>query len=106
PLFNIPASALAYFTNDQARALGEAASDQSQGDSLALANFKYLKRMFAGFYPGIYFAADWAQDDVNAWYFNSADQPYIVLSGGLLRFPDLSVPGISMVMCHMVANQA
>ncbi|MCH4564159.1 hypothetical protein MKP05_13660 [Halomonas sp. EGI 63088] len=104
PLFNIPPSSLAYFTKDQAGALAEAEPDQNQGDSQAMANFKYLKRLFSGFYPGIYFAADWSDDSVNAWYFNSGDQPYIILSGGLLRFPTLNVPGVSMVMCHMIAN--
>ena len=103
PLFNIPPSALAYFTDDQARSLGEL-EPGDLGDSQAMAYFKYLKWQFSGFYADIYFAADWANNDVNAWYFNSLDQPYIVLSGGMLRFPDLNIPSLSMVMCHMVAN--
>jgi hypothetical protein len=105
-LFNIPPSALAYFTDDQARALGETEAVTSLGDSQAMANFKYLRQLFVGFYKDIYYAVDWADHDVNAWYFNSLNQPYIVISGGMLRFPDLGIPGLSMVLCHMIANKA
>lgn len=104
PLFNIPPSALAYLSDDQARALGELELGNGLGDSMAMANFKYLKQLFSGFYTGIYYSVDWANEDVNAWYFNTLDQSYIVLSGGMLRFPDLRIPGFSMIMCHMVAN--
>ena len=106
PLFNIPPSALAYFTPDQARSLGEQGGGAGLGDSQAMAYFKYLKALFSGFNTGIYYGVDWAVEDVNAWYFNTLDQPYIVVSGGMLRFPELAIPSLSMIMCHMVANSA
>lgn len=103
-LLNIPPSALAYFTDAQAADLDNADPDQNHGNSKALANFKYLKNILRGFYPGFYYIADWSDDTPNAWYFNENDQTYIVMSGGLLRLSTLNVPGLSMVASHLIAQ--
>lgn len=104
PLINIPLSALAYFTKDQSDDLRNANPDPNLGNSLAIARFKYLRKLFGGFYKNIYWVADWTQDMPNAWYFNDTDQPYAVLSGGLLRLPTLNLEGLSMILCHLVAQ--
>lgn len=102
PLINIPPSALSYFTKAQAEDLLD--PDQDRGNSEAIARFKYLRKLFSGFYDKIYYIADWTQDVPNAWFFNDADQTYIVLSGGLLRLSTLNISGLSVIICHLVAQ--
>ncbi len=103
-LFNIPFSALAYFTREQAEDLQTAEGEQNLGNSQAMANFKYVRTLFRGFYPKYFYAADWSNQLPNAWYFNSAGQPYIVFSGGLLRMKTLDTNGLAMIASHLVAQ--
>ncbi|MGK7877084.1 MAG: hypothetical protein AB4426_28470 [Xenococcaceae cyanobacterium] len=104
PVFNIPKSASLYFTESQSIALLESSNTSDFGDSPAIYNFKYLKKLFQGFYSHIYYMPDWTEDTPNAWYFNQMGQDYIVLSGGLLRLSTLSVPGLSIIISHLVAQ--
>ncbi|KIP17324.1 hypothetical protein KY49_6882 [Burkholderia sp. MSHR3999] len=103
-LVNVPPSALAYFTAEQAADIQEKEGHQNLGNSEALANFKYLRAFFRGFYPDLYYVADWTNDTPNAWYFNSADQNYVVLSGGLLRLHTLGTSGLTTILTHLVAQ--
>lgn len=104
PLFNIPPSASSYFTEAQSNDLLEANSETNIGNSQAIANFKYLKKLFEGFHRNIYYVPDWTEDRPNAWHFNEMGQDYIIFSGGLLRLPKLSVPGLSIIASHLVAQ--
>jgi hypothetical protein len=104
PLINIPPSAWAYFTPEQANDIGGHEPDQNIGNSEALAHFKYLKSIFRGFYPDLYYVANWTADEPNAWTFNEGDQTYIVLSGGLLRLSTMNIAGLSVVLGHMLAQ--
>jgi hypothetical protein len=103
-LINIPPSALSYFTLEQANDLRQTEPNQNLGNSKALANFKYLRNIFSGCHPDFYYVADWSNELPNAWYFNQGDQSYLVVSGGLLRLPTLKIPGLSMVISHLVAQ--
>jgi hypothetical protein len=104
PLINVPPSALAYFTPEQAEDLKNAEPNQNLGNSDAIAQFKYLRSLFRGLYPNLYYVADWTQDTPNAWFFNGTDQPYAVLSGGLIRLGTLTIPGLSMIISHLIAQ--
>lgn len=104
PVFNIPKSASFYFTESQSISLLNSSKTSDFGDSSAIANFKYLKKLFKGFYSHIYYMPDWTENTPNAWYFNQMGQDYIVLSGGLLRLPALSVSGLSIIISHLVAQ--
>ncbi|MDA9421113.1 fibronectin type III domain-containing protein [Bradyrhizobium sp. CCBAU 53380] len=103
-LINIPASALRYFTDEQAHDIAEHEVAQNPSNSEAMADFKYLKKLMRGFYPNYYYIADWARSEPNAWFFNDLDQSYIVVSGGLMRLSTMNIPGLSMVFCHMLAQ--
>jgi hypothetical protein len=103
-LLNIPLSASLYFTEMQSNDLLEAVNEADIGNSMAIANFKYLKQLFEGFYRNIYYIPDWSNNKPNAWYFNQMGQDYIVFSGGLLRLPKLSLSGLSIIASHLVAQ--
>ena len=74
------------------------------GNSRAAANFKYVKQLFGGFHKKIYFIPDWAQNSPNAWYFREFGQDYVVFTGGLLRLPTISIPGLSVITSNLVAQ--
>jgi hypothetical protein len=103
-LIHVPLSALAYLTPAQAADVQASLGQQNMGASMLLTQALYLFNIFGGFYKNVTFVADWANQEVNAWWFVENRQRYIVLSGGLLRVPGLAVPGLSIVLSHLVAN--
>jgi hypothetical protein len=104
PVFNIPKSAALYFSESQSIALLRVGGSSGLGNSQAVSNFMYLKKLFRGFYGDIYYMPDWTEDTPNAWHFNQMGQHFIVVSGGLLRLPTLSVAGLSIILSHLVAQ--
>lgn len=103
-LIHVPASALGYFTPEQADDIERAMGMQNLGNSMLLTQALYAFDIFGAFYPTITFIADWASLTPNAWYFMDYRQTYIVVSGGLLRAPGLMLQGLSVVLSHLVAN--
>lgn len=103
-LLHIPLSALGYLTSAQAADVQESLGQQNMGASMLLTQALYLFNIFGGFYKNVTFVADWANQECNAWWFVENRQRYIVVSGGLLRVPGLMVPGLSIVLSHLMAN--
>lgn len=102
---NVPASALGYFTAAQAADIEESLGQQDLGNSMPLTQALYLFNLNRAFYPGIIYIVDWASIRTNAWFFRDNRQNYVVISGGLLRVPELMLEGVSVVLSHLIANQ-
>lgn len=103
-LVNIPPSALAYFTQDQADDIQRHIGGQDLGNSAQLALIRYLFTTYGAYAPNVYTIVDWASEIPNAWYFMDYKQHFIVLTGGMARVPALGREGLSLVMAHLLAQ--
>jgi hypothetical protein len=103
-LLNIPVSALAYFSQEQAEDIQRSEGAQNLGDSASLALTRYLFKTCGAWYPDLYFIVDWANELPNAWYFIEYEQRFVVLSGGLVRLPELQREGLAIILSHLVAQ--
>jgi hypothetical protein len=104
-LLNVPPSALAYLTPEQAADIAAAAAGtQSLGDSAKLALTRYLFQLHSAWHHQVYFIVDWANQLPNAWYFQDFKRDYIVLTGGLVRLNQLGREGLAIVLSHLVAR--
>lgn len=104
-LFNIPVDAVGYFpVIDHDEGFEADLSLQDHGDSQAAADFKHLKQLLKSIDSNVVVVADWANESINAWYFKSLSQEYIVFSGGVLRLDTITLPGMSLIASHLFAR--
>ncbi|TDC94553.1 hypothetical protein [Actinomadura sp. 7K507] len=103
-LMNMPPSALAYFTQDQADDIQDHIGEQELGNSARLALTRYLFTTHGAYAPNVYLIVDWANESPNAWYFMDYKQRFIVLTGGLVRVPVLRREGLSIILAHLLAQ--
>ena len=103
-LVNIPPSALAYFTQDQADDIQKAIGAQDLGNSAQLSLTRYLFKTYGAYAPNVYMIVDWANESPNAWYFIDYKQRFFVLSGGMARVPGLRREGLSFILSHLMAQ--
>lgn len=98
----VPADARRYFTPGQMKNIKKAphAPVTSQKN---IANFRYLKQLFEGFFPSINLYLQWEDEDPNLYAFTQYGQKTVYISGRLLRTEPLEREGLAVILSFGVA---
>ncbi|HYF32995.1 MAG TPA: Ig-like domain-containing protein [Chitinophagaceae bacterium] len=101
---SIPDTAAAYLDEAQAEDVYNNAPRWDFNDiGVNTALVKYVIQLFNAFYPDITFYYDQANVTPNAYAFNVAGKPIIVLTGGMARLKSLEQEGLSFILSHMIS---
>ncbi|WP_346320181.1 Hint domain-containing protein [Chitinophaga sp. YIM B06452] len=104
-LYIIPADAKSFITDSQAQQImdNKDAKTRPFGSNYGIEMAEYLWTTFRAFYPGINYVMDWNNPLPNAYTWTSFGQPYILLTGGLLRQMALNKEGFSLILSQALA---
>ncbi|MCD7041274.1 hypothetical protein LRQ11_30465 [Pseudomonas sp. MAFF 311095] len=100
----VPYGSSPYMTQKQAENVLINGTFRSLGETYLEADFKYLRTLFNGFYPGINFYLNWQDLHPNQFAFNAYGQDTVYLSGQLLRLHGLHKQGLALIMAQGVAR--
>lgn len=99
----VPKYAARYVTDQQAKDIKKRAPHAPITYETNVANFNYLKQLFAGFYPDINIYLQWEDETPNMYTFAEYGQKTIYVSGRLLRTEGIFQQGLAMMLAHGVA---
>lgn len=104
-LINVPKTAFSFITAAQARNIMDSDAPRRDFDSnAAIMKALYVFSQFKGFFPQPKYLMDWNNPLPNGYAFNSYNQDFILLTGGLLRLLALNNEGFGLVICHLMAR--
>ncbi len=102
-LFNIPKSAVSFFTQQQAEDIQAHIEQLSPGNSAVVAMVDYLFKVYQAFNPDMLLLIDWSNELPNAYYFKNLRYPMVVINGGLARLKTINRDGLAIILSHLMA---
>lgn len=102
-LVNVPATALRFVTDVQAADIQKNLTPLPDDNTVNLGPAQYLFNIYGAFYADLIFMIDWNNPLPNAYAWESSRQKFVLLTGGLLRVPQLVQDGLAFLLAHMVA---
>jgi hypothetical protein len=100
----IPWGAASFVTAEQAADIRANGSFRPMTVTANQSEFKYLQRLFAGFYPDIHFTLNWDDQDPNLYAFEQYGLDIVYVSGALLRATCIGRNGLAFLMAHGVGR--
>lgn len=99
-----PRGAVSFLTGQDARAIRENGEFAPPTVQVNVAEFRYLQRLIAGFFPAVHFHLDWESEDPNAWAFEAYGVRVVQVSGKLLRARCIRRDGLAFIMAQGLAR--
>ncbi|CAN7145276.1 hypothetical protein LJR230_000020 [Trinickia sp. LjRoot230] len=100
----VPQWAPRFLTDEQAASIGKQAPHVPVSEELNRANFRYLKELFDGFFPGITLHLEWADETPNLYAFRQFGTQTVYVAGRLLRTLTVKREGLALILAHGIAR--
>lgn len=100
----VPYGATPFVTSPQASDIRANGRFHPISSQINQAEFTYLKKLFAGFYPDIHFSLNTDDQDPNLFAFESFGLKVVYVSGALLRATCIGRQGLAFLMAHGIAR--